>query len=197
MYVVGPDLCLASYANSVREVQGIDINAPAYNKLTEDTKDQLTDNMQGNLSDLLQNAELAEDFAGDRIIIITVYQEEVYFAAQCCLCPSEKNNILNIDRILLVLPSPSSPSLFSFVIIYSLLSFLFLLAGCMDKNDPGKSEEKGDCPDWSMEQVRTNGFMSLAHWEKVMQSDNGALWLKATKDISCGEEIFLAYDVVL
>ena len=75
--------------------------------------------------------------------------------------------------------------------------FLFLLAGCMDKNDPGKSEEKGDCPDWSMEQVRTNGFMSLAHWEKVMQSDNGALWLKATKDISCGEEIFLAYDVVL
>ena len=93
MYVVGPDLCLASYANSVREVQGIDINAPAYNKLTEETKDQLTDNMQGNLSDLLQNAELAEDFAGDRIIIITVYQEEVYFAAQCCLCPSKKNNI--------------------------------------------------------------------------------------------------------
>ena len=125
MYVVGPDLCLASYANSVREVQGIDINAPAYNKLTEETKDQLTDNMQGNLSDLLQNAELAEDFAGDRIIIITVYQEEVYFAAQCCLCPSEKNNILNIDRILLVLPSPSSPSLFSFVIIYSSLSFCF------------------------------------------------------------------------
>ena len=125
MYVVGPDLCLASYANSVREVQGIDINAPAYKKLTDETIDQMTDRMQGNLSDLLQNAELAEDFVGDRIIIITVYQEEVYFAAQCCLCPSEKNNILNIDRILLVLPSPSSPSLFSFVIIYSSLSFCF------------------------------------------------------------------------
>mmetsp|Transcript_11621 Transcript_11621/g.19321 ORF Transcript_11621/g.19321 Transcript_11621/m.19321 type:complete len:176 (+) Transcript_11621:609-1136(+) len=133
MYVVGPDLCLASYANSVREVQGIDIHSPAYNKLTEETKDQMTDRMKGDLSDLLQNAELAEDFA----------------------------------------------------------------AGCMDKDDPGISEEKGDCSDWSMEQVRTNGFMSLAHWEKVMQSDNGALWLKATKDISFGEEIFLAYDVVL
>ena len=125
MYVVGPDLCLASYANSVREVQGIDIHSPAYKSLTEETIDQMTDRMNGDLSDLLQNAELAEDFVGDRIIIITVYQEEVYFAAQCCLCPSEKNNILNIDRILLVLPSPSSPSLFSFVIIYSSLSFCF------------------------------------------------------------------------
>ena len=88
MYVVGPDLCLASYANSVREVQGIDIHSPAYKSLTVETIDQMTDRMnKGNLSDLLQNAELAEDFAGDRIIIITVYQEEVYFAAQCCLCP--------------------------------------------------------------------------------------------------------------
>lgn len=125
MYVVGPDLCLATYANSVRDVQGMDIHSTAYKSLPEETIDQMTDRKNGDLSDLLQNAELAEDFVGDRIIIITVYQEEVYFAAQCCLCPSEKNNILNIDRILLVLPSPSSPSLFSFVIIYSSLSFCF------------------------------------------------------------------------
>ena len=125
MYVVGPDLCLATYANSVRDVKGIDTFSPAYKSLTDEIIELMKDRMNGDLSDLLQNAELAEDFVGDRIIIITVYQEEVYFAAQCCLCPSEKNNILNIDRILLVLPSPSSPSLFSFVIIYSSLSFCF------------------------------------------------------------------------
>jgi len=42
-----------------------------------------------------------------------------------------------------------------------------------------------DIPNWSMQQVRTNGFKSLEHWERVKQSDHGG-----TEDISEGEEFF-------
>ena len=72
MYVIGPDNCLATYANSTRKVLKIDTDtgALAYDKLTDEIKGfwgdrgctELTSTIVLDLSDLLQNAELAEDF---------------------------------------------------------------------------------------------------------------------------------------